>query len=76
MSLRDDVLAALTKDGRGNKALRRKLGQKHSMSNLSAALKELEDEKLAVREKQERLPQVGRTVDRIHLPKVLWRLVE
>ena len=74
MSLKDDVLATLTKDGQGNKALRRKLGQKHSMSNISAALKELEEGKLAVREKQGRLPEVGRTVDRIHLPKVLWRL--
>jgi hypothetical protein len=73
MTLRDDVLAVLSPNGQGNKEIRRKLGQKHSMSNISCALKELEDRKLATREKQERISEAGKTVDRIHLPKVLWR---
>ena len=75
MTLRGDVLGALTTDGQGYKELRARVGKKTSVSNLAAALKELEDRRLAIREKQERPNIQGRTVDLMKRPRVLWRLV-
>jgi DNA-binding HxlR family transcriptional regulator len=74
MTLRDDVLAALTHEGQGYKELRGRVGKRISFSNLAATLKQLEDRKLAIREKQERPHIRGKTVDLMKRPRVLWRL--
>ncbi len=73
MSLRDKVLAVLTKEGQGHKELREKLGPKHSTSNISKALRDLEERGLAVREATPRPETRGRTVDLMHRPRVVWR---
>lgn len=75
MTVRGDVLAALKPEGQSHKELRARLGNKISLSNLTAALKGLEDRKLAVREKQERPNIRGKTVDPMARPRVLWRKV-
>lgn len=76
MSFREDVLAALSHEGQSHKQLREKLGPKHSISNISAALKDLEEAGLAKRETTPRPRTWGKFVDLKHRPRVVWRRAE
>lgn len=76
MSFRNQVLATLTTEGQGHKELREKLDMRHSKSNISAALKELEDMGFAAREATPAPRKVGCTMDYKHRPRVLWKKVE
>ncbi len=71
------VLAALIKEGQSYKDLQDRIKSRPSVSNLNKILRALEDDGKAVREKVVHGGpgyRVGISVDRIHEPRVLWRL--
>ena len=71
------VLAALTKTGQSYKDLQAKIEGRPTTSNLNKILRALEADGKAVREKVVRGGpgyRVGVSIDRLHEPRVLWRL--
>jgi DNA-binding HxlR family transcriptional regulator len=77
LTVKEKVLAILTKEGQGYRDLRAKLDCNPTTSALNLALRKLESQGLAVREKvTKRGPKnrVGTSVDLVHEPRVLWRL--
>jgi predicted transcriptional regulator len=76
-ALKEALLAILTKEGQSYKELQAKIETNPSIAAMNLALRKLEAAGLAVREKiSKRGPgySVGISVDRVHEPRVLWRL--
>jgi DNA-binding HxlR family transcriptional regulator len=76
-TVKEKVLAALTKEGQSYKKLQAQIDGSPAISAVNKALRKLEAEGLAVRKRiTKRGPEyrTGITVDRVHEPKVLWRL--
>lgn len=77
LTVRQKVLAALTTEGQSYKELQAKIENPPTTSNLNQVLRKLEAADIAIRERiDKRSPgyRVGVSVDRTHLPRVLWRL--
>jgi DNA-binding HxlR family transcriptional regulator len=77
LTVKEKVLAALTKEGQSYKDLQDKIENSPAISGLNLALRKLEKDGLAIRERiTKRGPGycVGISVDRKHMPRVLWRL--
>ena len=77
LTVREKVLAALTKGGQSYEELQEKVEGSPSVSGLNLALRKLEAQGLAVREKVTRRgprSRVGMSIDLTHEPRVLWRL--
>lgn len=77
LTIKEKVLAVLTKEGQSYKELQDQIDGSPTISGLNLALRKLEAEKLAVRESiSKRGPGygIGKSVDRVHEPRVLWRL--
>lgn len=77
LTVKEKVLAILTKEGQSYKELQDQIDNSPSVSCLNLALRKLEAEGLAVRESiSKRGPGygIGKSVDRVHEPRVLWRL--
>ena len=77
LTVEEKVLVALTKEGQSYKDLQARIDRSPSISGMNLALRKLEAEGLAVRERIIfRGPgcRIGISVDRTHEPRVLWRL--
>jgi hypothetical protein len=77
LTVKEKVLDALTKEGQSYKDLQGKIEDSPTISGLNLALRKLEEDGLALRESiTKRGPgyRVGISVDRKHMPRVLWRL--
>ena len=76
LTVREVLLAALTNEGQSRRALHektKKIKAHTAMSYMNEVLCELAADGLAIREKIAKRGS-GRNVDRLHAPKVLWRL--
>lgn len=74
-TIKQRLLDALTTEGQSYEELAAKIGGNPAIRYMNRYLTQLEAEGLAVRYKPERARFSGRKpVDRMHSPKVLWRL--
>ena len=77
IGLKERVLESLTTEGQSYRELQERVGGNPAISALNLALRKLESQGLAAREKvTKRGPKnrVGTSVDLVHGPRVLWRL--